>query len=390
MFNRTKKYITNRWRSHVQLNSKTDHFFILNFFLSFAGVYFPGKNDFFKLAWRVFRVCMILHYAMILRRLLQTLTMEHSSDLLINGIHVAMGATLMLTRSLLIQANFGHFKQVRKHLNERSFRVDDPDVQRIRQQPYELSVKVTVFFIGNIIFQFISITSSGITDMDPFQLPFSMKEFSVFEQKFYSGMYSLLWTVYSLIAASNFLTIYLGLIGLIGLSPLILSGRLWIEWMSDLSSNQDELNTCIEHHSKILNNLKVFKNLTNLSFLLLYYMTMAHTAIGVIIVIFHATLDTFTIMGVEFTLRYLIECYPWITRLRCRKEFAGQYRQVRATILIVAMQSQRSLNISTGGLFELTLDKFTSLIKKSYTLMMVVWNMKQGEGVACIHLSNTD
>ncbi|KAL9708011.1 hypothetical protein quinque_011529 [Culex quinquefasciatus] len=263
MFNRTKKYFTNCWRSHYS---------------SF------------------------LHYTMILRRLLQTLTMEHSFDLLINGIHVAMGAALMLTRSLLIQANFGHFKQVRKYLNERSFRVDDPDVQIIRQQSYELSVKVTVFFIGNIIFQFISITSSGITDMDPFQLSFSMKEF-------------------------------------------------------------------------------------------------------IIIVIFRATLDTFTIMGVEFTLRYLIECYvfchmvssfneehskigptlshqPWITRLRCRKEFAGQYRQVRATILIVAMQSQRSLNISTGGLFELTLDKFTSLIKKSYTLMMVVWNMKQGEGVA--------
>ncbi|XP_039435825.1 uncharacterized protein LOC120417733 [Culex pipiens pallens] len=417
MFNRIRQHFTKFWRTHVQLTPQTDLFFILNFFLATAGVYLPLKNGFIKLCWKVYRVFMILHFAMILRRLLLTLTTERTFDPLVNGIHVALGVTILLSRSMLIQANFKHFKTVRKYLNERSFHADDPEAVRIRQQSYEMSVKVTIIFIANILFQSISITSSGMTDMDPFQIPFGMEDFSDFERSLFTGLYSLLWAVYSYVAASNFLTIYLGLVGLRAEMRIAVDsfGKVMDRVEVRLEQKpgeqnfwkflQDELNTCIEHHSEVLNQLKVFKNLTNLSFLLLYYMTMLFIALGVIIVFFRATLDIFTVTAIDYTLRYLIECYvfchmvssfneehskigptlshqPWISQLRCRKEFASQFRQVRATILIVTMQSQRSLNISCGELFELTMAKFTGLVNRSYSVMMFVWNAKQGHGVA--------
>lgn len=417
MFNRVRQYLSNSWSSHVRMKHKTDFFYILNFYLSIAGVYFPVKNHMFRLTWKVFCVLVILHYATIQRRLLQILQTEQSFELLVNGIHVAGGATIILVRSLLIHVNFPHFNQARKYLNERSFREEDPDVARIRQQSYELSVKVTIIFSINVLSQFVILIGSGITEMDPFLLPFSVKQFSLFEQKLYSNVYSGLFTVYSFIGASNFLTMYLGLVGLRAELRIAVDsfGKVMDRVNNRLENDpgeqnfwkflQDELNSCIEHHSTVLNQLKVFKNLTSMSLLVSYYMTMAHTAIGVIHVLSKPSLDFLSVLAIDFTLRYLLEFYvfchmvtslneehskiglllshqPWISQLRIESKYRSQYRQIRATILIVMTQSQRSLNISCGGIFELTMDKFTTLIKTSYTLMAVVWNMQQGNGLS--------
>ncbi|KAL9708010.1 hypothetical protein quinque_011528 [Culex quinquefasciatus] len=397
MFNRIRQYLSNSWSSHVRMKHKTDFFYILNFYLTIAGVYFPVKNHMFRLTWKVFCVLVILHYATIQRRLLQILQTEQSFELLVNGIHVAGGATIILVRSLLIHVNFPHFNQARKYLNERSFREEDPDVARIRQQSYELSVKVTIIFSINVLSH--------------------VKQFSLFEQKLYSNVYSGLFTVYSFIGASNFLTMYLGLVGLRAELRIAVDsfGKVMDRVNNRLENDpgeqnfwkflQDELNSCIEHHSTVLNQLKVFKNLTCMSLLVSYYMTMAHTAIGVIHVLSKPSLDFLSVLAIDFTLRYLLEFYvfchmvtslneehskiglllshqPWISQLRIESKYRSQYRQIRATILIVMTQSQRSLNISCGGIFELTMDKFTTLIKTSYTLMAVVWNMQQGNGLS--------
>ncbi|EDS44719.1 Odorant receptor 7a [Culex quinquefasciatus] len=417
MFNRIRQYLSNSWSSHVRMKPKTDFFYILNFYLSIAGVYFPVKNRMFRLTWKVFCVLVILHYVTMQRRLLQILQTEQSFELLVNGIHVAGGATIILVRSLLIHVNFRHFNQARKYLNERSFREEDVDVARIRQQSYELSVKVTIIFSINVLSQFVILIGSGITEMDPFLLPFSVKQFSLFEQKLYSNVYSGLFTVYSFIGASNFLTMYLGLVGLRAELRIAVDsfGKVMDRVNNRLENDpgeqnfwkflQDELNSCIEHHSTVLNQLKVFKNLTSMSLLVSYYMTMAHTAIGVIHVLSKPSLDFLSVLAIDFTLRYLLEFYvfchmvtslneehskiglllshqPWISQLRIESKYRSQYRQIRATILNVMIQSQRSLNISCGGIFELSMDKFTTLIKTSYTLMAVVWNMQQGNGLS--------
>ncbi|XP_065092337.1 uncharacterized protein LOC135713150 [Ochlerotatus camptorhynchus] len=128
-------------------------------------------------------------------------------------------------------------------------------------------------------------------------------------------------------------------------------------------------------------------------------MTMLFIAIGITAVLFSPKFDSFNALSVDYLVRYMLECYvfcrlvsdfnethyqiahklskfQWGVKLRYSQQFAQQYKQVRSTVLIVMLQSQRSLKFSCGGLFELTMARYTSIVNKSYTLTMYFWNLK--------------
>ncbi|KXJ81544.1 hypothetical protein RP20_CCG018937 [Aedes albopictus] len=122
--------------------------------------------------------------------------------------------------------------------------------------------------------------------------------------------------------------------------------------------------------------------------------------LGVMAVLFSPQFDSFNTLSLEYSFRYTLECYSfcyvvsrfneehngivnklsqfhWGVDLRYSKRFAREYKKVRSMVLMIIMQSQKSLNFSCGGLFELTMGSFTSIINKTYTLTTYFWNIKQ-------------
>ncbi|XP_062552485.1 uncharacterized protein LOC134217690 [Armigeres subalbatus] len=134
-------------------------------------------------------------------------------------------------------------------------------------------------------------------------------------------------------------------------------------------------------------------------------MTMLFIAIGIMALMFSPKFNSFNVLSLNYSLRYAIESYvfcylvsklneeqnnivnklfkfEWGVKLRYSKRFDREFKHIKSTVMIVMMQSQRSLNLSCGGLFEMTMDKFTNIMNKSYTLTMYFWNMKnRNEGL---------
>ncbi|KXJ81542.1 hypothetical protein RP20_CCG018935 [Aedes albopictus] len=257
-----------------------------------------------------------------------------------------------------------------------------------------------------------------MTDTEPFQIPIDLGSLPKVFKKGIEIWYNFSFIPSSYIAASNFLSIYLAMIGLraelriahdsISNIPNKVKYLNSIDGKDELFEQKkefwidlhSELKQSIQHHVEVLINLNILKNVTNLSFMLLYYMTMILIAAGVLIVIFNPVVDVFYVFAIDYTFRYVLECFvfcytvsslnathfaigealvhqSWISKLRFSKQYGEQYRAVRAGILMELMESQRNLGINCGGMFELTLEKFTRIINTSYSLTMFLWTFRK-------------
>ncbi|EJY57787.1 AAEL017041-PA [Aedes aegypti] len=407
--NRFKRYL----KHFFKLKPETNHFFIVAFFHAIAGIALPTKRPLWRWIWNVYRSCLVLHYLLCVVRCFLTIKSGESFNAVLINMHVIFSLTINYTRSLIIGANFKYFVHVKGFINDRKYRNDTKSVE-IRQKAYEHSLVVTMIFVANIVFQSISIPSTGMTNTDPFQIPIDLTGLPHFARKIVEMWYNLLFITATYISASNFLSMYLAMVGLRAELRVALDSISSIGDYLDYVDGKDgefeqgekfwkelhgELKRSIGHHVEVLVHLDVLKNVTNLSFLLLYYMTMLIVAAGVLILTIYPVVDVFYVFAIDYTIRYLIECFvfcnmvsslnevqhaigetlihqAWISKLKFTKQFSEHYRAVRACILIELMESQRSLRINCGGMFELTLAKFTRIINTSYSLSLFMANFR--------------
>ena len=314
-------------RSFYKLTSGKNHFFIVSFFQAIACVALPSERPLLRRIWNVYRSCMVLHYVLCVTRCIMTARSGQSFNAVLNNTHVVFSLTINYLRSLIIHASFEHFVKVRNFINDRGYRKDEFRSGEIRQKAYEHSIRVTLIFIANIIFQSITIPISGMTDTEPFQIPIDLGSLPKVFKKGIEIWYNFSFIPSSYIAASNFLSIYLAMIGLraelriahdsISNIPNKVKYLNSIDGKDELFEQKkefwidlhSELKQSIQHHVEVLINLNILKNVTNLSFMLLYYMTMILIAAGVLIVIFNPVVDVFYVFAIDYTFRYVLECF---------------------------------------------------------------------------------
>ncbi|KXJ78652.1 hypothetical protein RP20_CCG003920 [Aedes albopictus] len=301
----------------------------------------------------------------------------------------------------------------------RKFRADDPAAFAIRQRTYANTINITIAMILNCFVQTVIVLFTDLANSESLQLPFYLTGVSSLEnnllEKIHSGMFS----VYVYFASTNFLAVFLPLSTLkaemevvgdafdkimdhvdVRMAALELNEIDEIREEQFWKILQEELTQCFIAHTAVLDKVKDLKKLTDPTFLMLYYMTMLFIAVGVMAVLFSPQFDSFNTLSLEYSFRYTLECYSfcyvvsrfneehngivnklshfhWGVDLRYSKRFAREYKKVRSMVLMIIMQSQKSLNFSCGGLFELTMGSFTSIINKTYTLTTYFWNIKQ-------------
>nr|XP_029727648.1 uncharacterized protein LOC109409196 [Aedes albopictus] len=270
---------------------------------------------------------MVLHYVLCGIRFSMTVRTSENFNSVMNNMHVIITFTINNMRSFIIFANFEHFARVKNFINDRKYRKDHAGSGEIRQKTYEHAVKVTMFFVGNVIFQALSFLISGMANTEPFLIPMELGCLPYFAKEAVGFCYSMLFLTAPFFAASNFLSLYLAIIGLraelrialdsIGSIPDRVNQ---LDYANDAIEKFDqgdefwnvlhsEMKYSIEHHVEVLDHLNIFKNVTNYSFLLLYYMTMLQIAAGVLIVIFNPVVDLFYILSIDYSFRYTLECF---------------------------------------------------------------------------------
>ncbi|XP_055588830.1 uncharacterized protein LOC129741147 [Uranotaenia lowii] len=334
----------------------------------------------------------------------------------INGMHVCLGCTIINIRLMVLIKRLSCLEKVKSFINDRKYGGDDPDAAQIRQKAYENSMLVTFIFMLNIFYQTISLPISGMGGGEPMQFPFNLESLPELKRQAIKQLYALFWIPYVYLAANNFLSIYLTLVGLRAEMKITVDSfekifetanvKLEME-ANERRQNpreerywellQKELAQCVEHHSEVLKQLENFKTITNISFLILYYMTMLFIGFGILIAFFYPVFDAFILISIDYTMRYVIECYvlcrlvatfndtqrniahalygnDWIRKLKFSPKFAQEYKKVRLTFLIVMAQSQQSLKIKCGNIFELSMGKFTRLINAYYTIVIFLYN----------------
>ncbi|KXJ79342.1 hypothetical protein RP20_CCG001075 [Aedes albopictus] len=418
--------MANLWLNHLRhhiknifkLTPSKNHFCIVSFFHAIACVNLTSKQPLLRWIWNAYRACMVLHYVLCGIRFSMTVRTSENFNSVMNNMHVIITFTINNMRSFIIFANFEHFARVKNFINNRKYRKDHAGSGEVRRKTYEHAVKVTMFFVGNVIFQALSFLISGMANTEPFLIPMELGFLPYFAKEAVEFCYSMLFLTAPFFAASNFLSLYLAIIGVraelrialdsIGSIPDRVNQH---DYANDANEKFDqgdefwnvlhsEMKYSIEHHVQVLDHLNIFKNVTNYSFLLLYYMTMLQIAAGVLIVIFNPVVDLFYILSIDYSFRYTLECFvfcymvsslneiqltigdiishqPWISRMRFNKQFGKQYRSVRANLLIELTESQRQLGINCGGMFEFTLEKFTHIIKTSYSITMFLWTFRK-------------
>ncbi|EJY57788.1 AAEL017277-PA [Aedes aegypti] len=419
MFRSTRRRFTNWISNKTKLKPDTDVFFLLDYFLVLSGVQLLTKNGYLRTAWNVYRTLLGVHVLLMSRKIWSVFQTEDNFQLIANNMLMCVGCLIIFARCIFIVRSSEQIKIVRRFVNERKFKADDSFAMTVRQNTYNNTIIVTVVMILNCVVQSGMILFTELGEAESLLLPFYLEGLSSSEnriiQKLYSGMFS----VYASYASTNFLAVYLPMSTLkVELKVVVDAFEKIVhrvdertvgknmQPLEDLNEAvfweilRDELTQCIRAHGAVLARVKALKKLTDPTFLLLYYMTMLFIAIGVIAVLFTPKFDSFNTISLEYTFRYTMEWYVlcylvsnfneehndiakklsqfhWGVDLRYSKRFARDYKQIRSMVLMVIMQSQKSLNFSCGGLFELTMGSFTAVINKTYTLTTYFWNIKQ-------------
>ncbi|EDS44717.1 Odorant receptor 7a [Culex quinquefasciatus] len=135
---------------------------------------------------------------------------------------------------------------------------------------------------------------------------------------------------------------------------------------------QSRIARIVQHHASILEELKSLQNLTKLSFLAIYYSAIAFISMSILIVF---KMHTFNVAMVNNKISDAVTNLEWPERLRFSKDFTGEYKSVRTSLLVVMARAQHSLGLSCGGMFELDRTRFKSLVKATYSMVMFLWNV---------------
>ncbi|KXJ78651.1 hypothetical protein RP20_CCG003919 [Aedes albopictus] len=421
MFCSIKTRFTEWWKHLTKLKPGRDSFFLLDYFLVLAGIHLLTRNGYLRTVWNFYRALLFIHVVLMTRKVMEIFQTEDNFQLIANNMIMCVGCFIIFARCVFIVTSFKQVNSIRNLVNRREFQANDPTAMAIRQSAFNNAIFVTLFMAMNSLTQTFMVLFTDLGKTESLLLPFDLVGLSSSEnfilQRIYSGMFS----IYVFLASTNFLAVYLPLTALKAEMRIVVYSYSKItnqveDRMSGLGHDavddsneahfweilQDELTQCVRAHAAVLDKVGEFKKLSDPTFLLLYYMTMLYAAIGVIAVLFTPKLNTFNTISLEYSMRYMLECFVfchvvsnfneqhnnivnklsqfhWGVDLRYSKRFSREYKQIRSMVLMIIMQSQKSLNFSCGGLFELTMGSFTTIVNKTYTLTMYFWNIKKRE-----------
>lgn len=262
------------------------------------------------------------------RKVMEIFQTEDNFQLIANNMIMCVGCFIIFARCVFIVTSFKQVNSIRNLVNRREFQANDPTAMAIRQSAFNNAIFVTLFMAMNSLTQTFMVLFTDLGKTESLLLPFDLVGLSSSEnfilQKIYSGMFS----IYVFLASTNFLAVYLPLTALKAEMRIVVHSYSKItnqveDRMSGLGhkavddSNeahfweilQDELTQCVRAHAAVLDKVGELKKLSDPTFLLLYYMTMLYAAIGVIAVLFTPKLNTFNTISLEYSMRYMLECF---------------------------------------------------------------------------------
>ncbi|XP_058811285.1 uncharacterized protein LOC131676181 [Topomyia yanbarensis] len=158
-----------------------------------------------------------------------------------------------------------------------------------------------------------------------------------------------------------------------------------------------ELCVFAARHSDLLAQLNTVKPFFKWIFFCLFYGQLV-TVAAVLFYMKIQGITTETVLLVTYTSSVLFGCYwfclladdmndaneligdtlydlDWPQRMRYRTEKQREYREIRASMLTVMINSRHNLGISCGGLFNMSSQAFTSLMNMIYQSVMFLMNM---------------
>ncbi|KAL9704283.1 hypothetical protein quinque_007801 [Culex quinquefasciatus] len=139
--------------------------------------------------------------------------------------------------------------------------------------------------------------------------------------------------------------------------------------------------------------IRVLNTFTKETFLLVYGAALGFTAIEIYQILSTKQIGFYEFMILQDTVVFYVEffCFCWLatklndlnnqianriyeqewhSEMQYSDDLPEQYRSVKQSLLIVMINAQRSLGISVGGVYELSLELMVELLHNSYSTLM--------------------
>ncbi|XP_055541628.1 uncharacterized protein LOC129727646 [Wyeomyia smithii] len=390
------------------LDDESDYFLQKKYALIAAGVQIPTSHPLYRFAFYVYRLTILLHLVLWYDRFVDNFSDEERLGELITSLAICAQFTGLLLRSVVVRIYLSRIRRVQDYLGERlsDCRYD------YRNKTYRLIRRIVrtfaITFFLDLLLQFKFVKYQPF-----FDLPTNVHHLGVFS--------TLLGYRVDVVADFFYCFIFTAHVTIVNtyIKAFDVEMRKIIDALQNLFGNVDaeieytktangaeelrflevlkrKLNIIVKDHVELLNQLEQLKGFLQVIFMVMFYLQMV-TVGGMLFYMTSQKQTSLALVLASYVLALMLECYwycklsddlnetnnniglavyslDWPQKLRYRPVAHRTYREIRTALLLILVNSQKSLDINCGGLFEMKIETFAVFLNLCYKCLMFLLN----------------
>ncbi|XP_055541627.1 uncharacterized protein LOC129727645 [Wyeomyia smithii] len=393
------------------LDDESDYFRQMEFSLVAAGVQIRTSRPLYLFAFYVYRLIILLHFSLWYDRFFDNLSDEERLGELITSLAFCAEFSSLLLRGVVVRIYLSKIRRVQDYLSERlsDCRYD------YRNKTYRLICRIVttfqIMFFLDMLLQFKFVKYQTFFDMpkNVLQLGILSTVLGYRVDLVADFFFATVFTAHLTIVNTYMMAFDVEMRKIVdALQSLFGDVEAEIEdtWQKQglirtvnsaeelrfLEVLKRKLGTIVQDHVELLSQLEQLKGFLQVSFMVMFYLQMV-TVGGILFYITSQKLTALAVVLASYVCVLMLECYwycklsdnlnetnnnigwavynlDWPQKLRYHPAGHRTYREIRTTLLLILVNSQKSLGINCGGLFEMKTETFAYFLNLCYKCLM--------------------
>ncbi|XP_001846645.2 uncharacterized protein LOC6036613 [Culex quinquefasciatus] len=388
-------------------------FWLMRYLFAINGISLEFKcGGFWRFIWTVHRMLLCLHVMIFLTdQFVTACAEERSFGRRLFNIHLILVTVVVMLRHLCMTLKMTSMGTLKKYCLENEFLRRDEKAMAMREKMWNRLKRMELGMVCQGSVQFLIFVLTDVQEAISMQFPFDFSDTSVVLQFMCKNLYTMYYACYCLAISMNCYVLFAIMLCLITELMLVVDafGSVFKdslqprqEYRFDMTKQdilnfwnalEEHIRKCCRQHVEFIAMIRVLNTFTKETFLLVYGAALGFTAIEIYQILSTKQIGFYEFMILQDTVVFYVEffCFCWLatklndlnnqianriyeqewhSEMQYSDDLPEQYRSVKQSLLIVMINAQRSLGVSVGGVYELSLELMVELLHNSYSTLM--------------------